>query len=93
MQCRSAPVSMTVMAAKAFIYNKLDHNHPFLDLIYTLLWTCVTKEPISNWARISQEPSVATSSVIGLQAANPPTALKMLSCSRGLRARLLETLM
>ena len=29
-------------------YNKLDHNHPFLDLIYTLLWTRVTKEPISN---------------------------------------------
>lgn len=58
------------------IYNKLDHNHPFLDLIYTLLWTCVTKEPVSNWARISQEPSVATSSAIGLQTANPPTALR-----------------
>jgi len=43
-------------------YKKLDHNHPLLDLIYTLLWTRVTKEPISNWARISQEPSVVTSS-------------------------------
>lgn len=93
MQCRSAPVSMTVMAAKAITTNLITITHFLTYYTHSLLGTRVTKEPISNWARISQEPSVATSSVIGLQTANPPTALKMLSCSKGLRACLLETRM